>query len=465
MDLFSDAARLHARICGGGTPQCGLTDLAVEIGTDERAAAGLLSALGYASWVPGRPSIELPRTSAEEQRNRHRLLALAARASDIFCASPSGAAGVQVVGALIDRASFDLEARSPARMSAGGRGLTFAEAFESCMGEIAEGVSTAELGEDPRLLEPNRLLMDATIGRSRSWVHCGLGAEHELPGNLAVVEAQCLNNGRPAALPAELVMQRRTERRACARRPDTNGVAAGRTREEAIVRGLLELIERDAVGLWWFGGRSARRLAPAHGWIALHQAIAAAGRCPKREVWFLDLTTEIGTPVVACCSALADGTAVVAGFAADLSPERAAIRAFLEMCQMELAQELAMMKLDELGEAALQPGDRVWIERYRRLSVGTCPLLVGVELVTNIPAPAEAATGDAITCLVEQLRAHGFSAYAVDLTREDIGIPVLRAVVPGLQSVKPSWVSERLKAVAACSGVDLSATLSALAPI
>ena len=45
---------------------------------------------------------------------------------------------------------------------------------------------------------------------------------------------------------------------------DSNGCAAGNTREEAIVQGFLELVERDAYAIWWYnrlrraGGRSQR---------------------------------------------------------------------------------------------------------------------------------------------------------------------------------------------------------------
>ena len=35
---------------------------------------------------------------------------------------------------------------------------------------------------------------------------------------------------------------------------DTNGCAAGNTREEALVQGFLELVERDAYAIWWYNG-------------------------------------------------------------------------------------------------------------------------------------------------------------------------------------------------------------------
>jgi ribosomal protein S12 methylthiotransferase accessory factor len=39
---------------------------------------------------------------------------------------------------------------------------------------------------------------------------------------------------------------------------DSNGNAAGSTPEEAVLQGLLELVERDSVALWWYQGSGAR---------------------------------------------------------------------------------------------------------------------------------------------------------------------------------------------------------------
>ena len=40
---------------------------------------------------------------------------------------------------------------------------------------------------------------------------------------------------------------------------DSNGCAAGNTREEAIVPGFLELVERDAYAIWWYNRLRVRR--------------------------------------------------------------------------------------------------------------------------------------------------------------------------------------------------------------
>src|SRR5207237_290254 len=50
-------------------------------------------------------------------------------------------------------------------------------------------------------------------------------------------------------------------------RPDSNGNAAGVNLEEAILQGFLEVVERDAVALWWYN--SARRLTEMNTFLAM----------------------------------------------------------------------------------------------------------------------------------------------------------------------------------------------------
>ena len=42
-------------------------------------------------------------------------------------------------------------------------------------------------------------------------------------------------------------------------RADTNGHASGNTLEEAILQGFLELVERDALAIWWYNQTNRKR--------------------------------------------------------------------------------------------------------------------------------------------------------------------------------------------------------------
>ncbi|NAZ84273.1 hypothetical protein GTR02_20940, partial [Kineococcus sp. R8] len=139
-------------------------------------------------------------------------------------------------------------------------------------------------------------------------------------------------------------------------RPDSNGCAVGPTRPAAVLAGLLELVERDAVALWWWP-RSAR---PGVGLDVLGPAqerrtIEAFGRT-DRDVHLLDLTTDLGVPVVAAVSARSDGTGIVAGFGAAVDLAAAARRAV-----QECGQVLACLEFGVVGTGA--PG---WAQRSVR---------------------------------------------------------------------------------------------------
>ena len=114
---------------------------------------------------------------------------------------------------------------------------------------------------------------------------------------------------------------------------NSNGHAAGPTLTDAVLAGLLELIERDSVAIWWGNGLrrppvDLDRLAdPAID--TLREAHAELGR----DVWALDVTTDLGVPVVVAVSARRDEGApdLLVGFGADLDVAVATRRAMTEM--------------------------------------------------------------------------------------------------------------------------------------
>ncbi len=83
---------------------------------------------------------------------------------------------------------------------------------------------------------------------------------------------------------------------------DSNGNAAGGTVEDAILQGFLELVERDAVALWWYNRtRHAGVDLDSFGdpWIS---ALPDRFRELDRTIWVLDLTADLGIPVMAAVS-------------------------------------------------------------------------------------------------------------------------------------------------------------------
>ncbi|HSW27966.1 MAG TPA: TOMM precursor leader peptide-binding protein [Longimicrobiales bacterium] len=217
---------------------------------------------------------------------------------------------------------------------------------------------------------------------------------------------------------------------------DSNGLAGGNCLEEAILQGLLEVAERDAVALWWYNRapRPGVDLASARDpWIA---GVAAHYDSLGRDVWALDLTTDLGIPTYAALSALRREREqdVIFGFGAHLDAGIALTRAFTELNQMlptvlETREARRRRLLPEFTEAV-----RWWDEA----TVESEPYLVPAPRTPRVaipPTPAGPAGDlrDDILACVARAAAVGCDVLVHDMTRPDVGFPVAKVIVPGLR--------------------------------
>ncbi len=219
---------------------------------------------------------------------------------------------------------------------------------------------------------------------------------------------------------------------------DSNGNAAGGTLEDAVLQGMLELVERDAVALWWYNRtrQPAVDLA-AFGdpWIAeLTGVYADLGRA----VWVLDVTSDLGIPVVAAISRCTGGAreAIMLGFGAHLDPAVAVRRALTELNQM-------MPALLDGWDGGDDPDAVRWL---RDATVAGEPYL----LPDPAAAPARFADTSAPDLLADvrhvqaRLEASGLEVFVLDQTRPDIGLPVVKVIVPGLRGFWARFAPGRL---------------------
>jgi len=213
---------------------------------------------------------------------------------------------------------------------------------------------------------------------------------------------------------------------------DPNGCAAGATREEAALQGLLELVERDAVAIWWYTrarrpGLDAAEAGDA-GMRALVQGIV-------RQGWVchvLDLTTDIGVPVVAALArAHADGRWCV-GFGAHLEADLAVERAITELAQLFRQDGRdgppPWAPIDDGDEAFLWPAAPA---RLRDAAI------LG-------PPSGPATLAGLVDGLVRRLEGLGLETLLLDQTHPDIGFPVVKMTVPGLRHFWPRFGPGRL---------------------
>jgi len=230
------------------------------------------------------------------------------------------------------------------------------------------------------------------------------------------------------------------------------GSAAGTSLDGALLHGLLELIERDAAGLWWRGGRLPCAVdTHAVGADALLRELRPPGLARRRS-WLLDITTDIGIPTIAAVSCGPDGCGFAFGLATRMTLASAARSAMLEMCQMELAYAVIEAKRRERGEAGLNAKDRLHLERATRINADRCRLLQPSAAQTEHIAIDASEPRAAREAIVRRLQMFGIESFFIDLTRQRFAVPVARVIAPALQIEPSGIVTERLAEMTARTG-------------
>ncbi|MEM1159943.1 MAG: YcaO-like family protein [Pseudomonadota bacterium] len=229
-------------------------------------------------------------------------------------------------------------------------------------------------------------------------------------------------------------------------RADSNGCAAGNTREEAVLQGFLELVERDAVALWWYNRLKRPGVDldsfndPWFGRIQQHYH----GR--GREIWLLDLTADMGIPTFAAISRVIDHQPehLLFGYGCHFDVRLAASRAVTEV-----NQALALFPKKTPDSAAQASMTRKGFEWWPVATVADHPYLQPDLLAAPCRAVDFGAnTGkdlhDDVTDCIARAKARGLEVLVLDQTRADTGLNVVRVVVPGLRHFWPRLAPGRL---------------------
>ncbi|MEU0130762.1 TOMM precursor leader peptide-binding protein [Streptomyces sp. NPDC006289] len=224
---------------------------------------------------------------------------------------------------------------------------------------------------------------------------------------------------------------------------DSNGNAAGSSPEDAVVQGFLEVVERDAVALWWYN----RTRQPAvdldafdEPWLArTRQAYARL----HRDIWVLDLTADFGIPVMVALSRRTRGSAqgISFGFGAHFDPRLALRRAVTEMAQL----------LPPGGESpprahSTDPQLSAW---WREATVKNQPYLCA-DPAESARTPgsysyvARADLREDVEWAETLVRERGLEMLILDQTRPDVGLPVAKVIIPGMRHFWARFAPGRL---------------------
>jgi YcaO-like protein with predicted kinase domain len=234
----------------------------------------------------------------------------------------------------------------------------------------------------------------------------------------------------------------------------SNGLASGNHLLEAAVHGLCEVIERDAEVLWRLSDDSRRvDLATVDdpSCAEVLARLAAAG--VYTAVW--DITSDVGVPAYTCMltsSPQARGWRSVGfynGFGAHLSPAVALLRALTEAVQTRLTY-ISGSRDDVFPAQYADANDPEAMQEVWKELQGDTPT---VDFGARRSLATDTFDGD-LQVILEALRRVGIaSAAVVDLSRPELGVPVVKVVVAGLEgSYTAAELGPRAKRLVAPEG-------------
>ena len=244
----------------------------------------------------------------------------------------------------------------------------------------------------------------------------------------------------------------------------SNGLASGNHPLEATVHAICEVIERDAAAVWQAGSEEDRAATR----IDLDTVVDADCRLildlyarAGVSVTVMDMTSDVGVPAFLCEIADAgdaEGVTRYTGMGCHLWPEIALSRALTEAAQSRLTYITGSR--DDLTRSdyrAVRGGTHL-------AGTGNGTSWLGRPFQTVVPGPdAESRSlSDDLAILFDRLRSAGLeSLLMVDLTSPELGIPVVRVVIPGLEGPddEPTYVPGR-RALAAAAAAAVPAAVS-----
>ncbi len=315
-----------------------------------------------------------------------------------------------------------------------GKGLDLTQAMVSALMEAIEGFHAEEIAEGRRATY-RELAADCAVVDPTAL--CTTGRTFDADATILWLEGFDLLKQEPCWVPAEIVHTDYTQPLDGYFLAGSNGLASGNHLVEAISSAVCELVERDAVALWSASGiraRAQRALDIASIDDPDCRVLLAKYNEAGIDVRLWNVTTEIGIAAFLC-----DIRDLSAGqprqlrefHGAGCHPDRAIAlaRALAEAAQTRLTY-IAGIRDDLLPAEYEEPPNADLLDALLdALREETAP-----HSFHDVPSFAANDLRQDLHWELERLGSAGLSrAVAVDLTRPDFEIPVVRVVIPDLE--------------------------------
>lgn len=356
------------------------------------------------------------------------------------------------------------------RNASSGKGMSETQAKASALCEAIErysgeftgselriGASYRELRQRPdiRTIHPNAVMnySEHQYAERAAW-NARKSKFNRVPESLdesAVIDwspVWSLTHGRHAYLPTQLLYYRapagaESDQIYCM--GCSNGNASGNNLEEAVLQGFFELVERDAVALWWYNRLKKPGVDAASFGEPYLLDLAAHYAGIGRQVWALDVTSDLGIPVFVAVSRLADGPQdrLLFGLGCHFDARLALQRAFAEMNQM---LGLDNYRGPDAASAIEDEETRSWLDHA---TLANQPYFAPDDTVPrrrreDFPVQHSGDLFEDILRCRQIVEERGMEVLVLDQTRPDVGMPVVKVIVPGLRHFWARFAPGRL---------------------
>jgi ribosomal protein S12 methylthiotransferase accessory factor len=224
----------------------------------------------------------------------------------------------------------------------------------------------------------------------------------------------------------------------------TNGLSAGSCLEEAILQGLLELIERDAISIWWYNRFKPNGFDIDSFNRSQVSLLAERMKDAGWDMHILDLSTDLAVPVIAALgiNRTDPDRDPIFGFGANLDPAVALTRALGEMTgEWKSAPNIFSMNINAV---------RFLGTHANRLDFfhPSMPL----QDVSKTAVRSSNYLTEDIDTLVEILKEKGMETLVVDMSRGEAPLKTVRVIATGMRQVLPHFGSGRIFGVPVITG-------------
>lgn len=227
---------------------------------------------------------------------------------------------------------------------------------------------------------------------------------------------------------------------------NTNGLASGNVLEEAVLHGMFEVIERDAWSIFELTKKNKNKINVDNIKNPLINELLEKFKKESIDINLMDLTADIEIPTIAATAddtLLKDPALLTLGIGTHLNPEIAVMRALTEVAQSRATQihgtredTSRAVLMRKAGYERMKKMNKHYFEQNNENLIN----------LSDIKDKSTKSLKKDIQITQNELKRNNLNKILFkDLTRKEIGINVVRVVIPGTEnfSIDPDRVGKR----------------------